>query len=153
MCAEEEKGDALIRLSRTLSPATGSLVFVHPHARVSNFEAWLRQKNVNAYSLHQHTHSFDATQRATFMSRLATGHVDMMLATTATARGLDFPGLRAVTLLYPPATPGEYLHISGRVGRMGSSGTCLTLVTPGEELEHYLSLMASVNVPFTNLTL
>jgi len=52
------------------------------------------------------------------------GDVSVMLATPNSVRGLDFPALTNVYTLYLPADdPREYLHLAGRVGRIGQQGS------------------------------
>mmetsp|Transcript_20286 Transcript_20286/g.30873 ORF Transcript_20286/g.30873 Transcript_20286/m.30873 type:complete len:511 (+) Transcript_20286:984-2516(+) len=48
----------------------------------------------------------------------------IMLATPNSVRGLDFPALSHVYTLYlPDDDPVEYVHLAGRVGRIGQSGS------------------------------
>jgi superfamily II DNA/RNA helicase len=50
----------------------------------------------------------------------------VMLATPNSVRGLDFPALTHVYTLYLPMDdPREYVHLAGRVGRVGQSGNVL----------------------------
>jgi len=50
----------------------------------------------------------------------------VMLATPNSVRGLDFPALTHVYTLYLPMDdPREYVHLAGRVGRVGQSGNIL----------------------------
>jgi superfamily II DNA/RNA helicase len=50
----------------------------------------------------------------------------VMLATANSVRGLDFPALTHVYTLYLPMDdPREYVHLAGRVGRVGQSGNVL----------------------------
>ena len=60
------------------------------------------------------------------MEQFKAGETSVMLATPNSVRGLDFADLTHVYTLYIPADdPREYLHLAGRVGRIGQSG-CVT---------------------------
>ena len=57
-----------------------------------------------------------------------------MVATEASARGLDFPAVDAVFILARPRSADEYLHLAGRTGRrLGGEvkpGTVVTVLPP-----------------------
>lgn len=43
------------------------------------------------------------------------------------ARGLDFPSIDLVIQIKPPTTTDVYIHRSGRTGRVGKPGICVTV--------------------------
>lgn len=43
------------------------------------------------------------------------------------ARGLDFPQIDLIIQVQPPNSTDTYIHRSGRTGRAGKKGTCVTL--------------------------
>ena len=45
-------------------------------------------------------------------------------------RGLDLPNVDVVILPQLPSTAADYLHLSGRTGRSGQSGTVISILTP-----------------------
>lgn len=56
----------------------------------------------------------------TIMEEFRKSKTSVMLATANSVRGLDFPALTHVYTLYLPIDdPREYLHLAGRVGRVG----------------------------------
>lgn len=56
----------------------------------------------------------------TIMDQFKRNQTSVMLATPNSVRGLDFPALTHVYTLYLPIDdPREYLHLAGRVGRVG----------------------------------
>jgi len=60
----------------------------------------------------------------TIMEQFKNGQTSVMLATPNSVRGLDFPNLSHVYTLYLPTDdPREYLHLAGRVGRIGQAGS------------------------------
>ena len=60
----------------------------------------------------------------TIMEMFKKGELSVLLATPNSIRGLDFPALTHVYTLFLPANdPREYLHLAGRVGRIGQQGS------------------------------
>jgi superfamily II DNA/RNA helicase len=58
------------------------------------------------------------------MEAFREGSITVLLATPNSIRGLDFPALTHVyTLFLPAEDPREYLHLAGRVGRIGQQGS------------------------------
>jgi ATP-dependent RNA helicase DDX21 len=56
-----------------------------------------------------------------------------LIATNVAARGLDFPEIDLIIQMQPPNTTDAYIHRSGRTGRAGKSGVCLTFYSFKEE--------------------
>ena len=62
----------------------------------------------------------------TIMDQFKRNETSVMLATPNSVRGLDFPALTHVYTLYLPMDdPREYVHLAGRVGRVGQKGPVL----------------------------
>jgi superfamily II DNA/RNA helicase len=62
----------------------------------------------------------------TIMDQFKRNETTVMLATPNSVRGLDFPALTHVYTLYLPIEdPREYVHLAGRVGRIGQVGSVL----------------------------
>lgn len=58
------------------------------------------------------------------MEQFKNNETTVMLATPNSVRGLDFPALTHVYTLYLPMDdPREYVHLAGRVGRVGQTGS------------------------------
>ena len=58
----------------------------------------------------------------------------MVVSSEETVRGLDFKDLGHVFLFSVPRCAEEYLHIAGRVGRLGKDGLVTTVIAEGHEL-------------------
>ena len=54
----------------------------------------------------------------------------VLVATDVAARGLDISGVALVVQAEPPRDPETYIHRSGRTGRAGATGVCVTFCTP-----------------------
>ena len=68
----------------------------------------------------------------------------MVVCTEETVRGLDFMWLSSVYLMVVPRTASEYLHLCGRVGRVGRRGRAIVIVEDEKERTrmkaHYMKL-------------
>ena len=61
---------------------------------------------------------------ARIMDEFTDGKTNLMIATPNSVRGLDFPALTHVYAMYLPFDdPREYVHLAGRVGRVGQMGS------------------------------
>jgi superfamily II DNA/RNA helicase len=56
-----------------------------------------------------------------------------LISTNVAARGLDIPSVDLVIQLEPPKKVDDYIHRSGRTGRAGKKGVCLTIYLKSEE--------------------
>lgn len=79
-------------------------------------------------------------QREATLGAFRKGALRCIVATDVAARGLDIKGVDLVIQTQPPAgrfsgraDVDSYVHRSGRTGRAGAKGTCITLFTRGQE--------------------
>merc|ERR1712232_362459 len=87
------------------------------------------------------------------------GQTSVMLATSNSVRGLDFADLTHVYSLYLPVNdPREYLHMAGRVGRIGHMGSVagtggrVTSILCPADAEQMTELADSLGFPFVSMT-
>jgi ATP-dependent RNA helicase DDX21 len=69
-------------------------------------------------------------QRETTLKGFRDGKFPILIATDVAARGLDIAGVELVIQCEPPERCEDYIHRSGRTGRAGKKGTCITFYTP-----------------------
>ena len=62
---------------------------------------------------------------------------DVLVATDVAARGLDVPDIRLVIQCEPPKSE-TYTHRSGRTGRAGRKGACVTFYAKKDEFKLHL---------------
>ncbi len=74
------------------------------------------------------------------------GCTDAIVVTEETVRGIDFIWLECVLLMNVPRSASEYLHICGRVGRLGQPGQAVTIVDPGREMTRMQSLYRQLEI-------
>lgn len=89
---------------------------------------------------------WDTTVPCLISSFLLTGGIEAIVATEETIRGTDFVWLDTVFLMNVPRSALEYLHISGRVGRLGRPGRALVIVDSKKEIERMLRIYRKVHV-------
>lgn len=69
------------------------------------------------------------------------GRFNILIATDVAARGLDITAVELVMMVDPPADWETYIHRSGRTGRAGATGVCITLVT--KKMEYMIPVIES----------
>jgi ATP-dependent RNA helicase DeaD len=71
--------------------------------------------------------------RERVMMRVRKGALRFLVATDVAARGIDIPDLSHVIQYEPHEDPELYIHRAGRTGRVGASGTAISLVAGMEQ--------------------
>jgi ATP-dependent RNA helicase DDX21 len=75
------------------------------------------------------------------------GKLKCLVATNVAARGLDIPEVDFIIQLEPPKKVDDYIHRSGRTGRAGKTGVCLTIYTSSERyLVRQIEQMANIKI-------
>ncbi|KAG8435275.1 hypothetical protein GDO86_013286 [Hymenochirus boettgeri] len=75
-------------------------------------------------------------EREVILKGFRQGSFEVLIATNVAARGLDIPEVDLVVLFSAPKEADAYVHRSGRTGRAGRTGICISLCEPWER--HYL---------------
>ena len=94
----------------------------------------------------------------TIMEQFKNNQTSVMLATSNSVRGLDFEGLTHVYTLYLPVDdPREYVHLAGRVGRIGQVGSGqgfggrVTSILKEDEAEKMVDLAKALDFEFVDV--
>jgi len=94
------------------------------------------------------------------MEEFTDGTTNLMIATPNSVRGLDFPELTHVYAMYLPFDdPREYVHLAGRVGRVGQMGSAkgsggrVVAILKEEEVERMDELAKNLGFEFTDIEL
>ncbi len=109
-----------------------ALVFVRDRGNMNVLYEKLKYEKVSVNLLHS---DLSKREREQALTSLRKGEVTLLLATDIAARGLDIKGLTHVIHFDFPKNLDQYIHRSGRTGRMGKKGTVVSFVTPREERE------------------
>ncbi len=119
-----------------------ALVFIHRGAPITQFLYELQKRKIKVEALHENVS--ESEQYSKFLKAFKNGDIEIVIATEETVRGLDFPWLQTVYILEVPRTASEYLHLCGRVGRVGRCGQAVVVVeSPSEKRRldnHYKKL-------------
>jgi ATP-dependent RNA helicase DeaD len=86
-------------------------------------------------------------KREAVMKRVKSGRTQFLTATDVAARGIDISDLTHVLNYSLPEDPAVYLHRSGRTGRIGKTGICISLVG-GAELHTRKTLTNQYEIDF-----
>ena len=91
-------------------------------------------------------------QREIVFKAFHDGKVNCLIATDVAARGLDFPNIDLILQVNPPQNSDSYVHRSGRTGRAGMSGKCITFFSKSEhqdliQIEREINLKMTVAKP------
>ncbi len=87
-------------------------------------------------------------KREAVMKRVKSGKTQFLAATDVAARGIDISDLTHVVNYSLPEDPAVYLHRSGRTGRIGKKGICISLVG-GAELHTRKVLVNQYEIDFS----
>ncbi|MBI3587993.1 DEAD/DEAH box helicase [Candidatus Micrarchaeota archaeon] len=69
----------------------------------------------------------------------------VLISTDLGARGMHFPDVKTVYSIGLPNTPSFYLHRSGRTGRMGKTGECVSII-PQTELKKMNAILSHCGI-------
>lgn len=135
--AEDRKDHLLLALLRE-NPAAHTLVFARTRRKTARLVQLLRKARLDALELHG---GLTQPERLAALDTFRTRQGSLLVATDVAARGLDIPELALVLNYDVPNTPEDYVHRSGRTGRLERAGTVLTLVAPRD-----LTLVAAIEM-------
>ncbi|MCO6543193.1 MAG: DEAD/DEAH box helicase [Lactobacillus sp.] len=91
-------------------------------------------------------------RRADALNAFRNRKTSMLLATDVAARGMDIPDLTTVINLENPQDLTEYIHRSGRTGRMGRNGEVITIGNQ-HDWRQLQTLLKNNNIPLTKVYL
>jgi len=103
--------------------------------------------NRNGYDAELLNGDLPQRERERVMAKVKRGELRFMVATDIAARGIDISDLSHVINYSLPEDPAGYLHRVGRTGRIGKSGTALSLVS-GAEMMTLKALQTKYQIAF-----
>jgi superfamily II DNA/RNA helicase len=129
VCERRDKIEYLRKILHT-EPNIKAIAFINDSFHLEGLAAKMAYKKINVGILY--SQSTQAEREAT-LKKFRAGKFQLLLATDVAARGLDIEGITHVIHLDLPDSVEPFVHRSGRTGRMGASGTVISLVTTAEE--------------------
>lgn len=117
-----------------------TIVFCRLKRTVDELARTLREKGIEAHALHG---DMPQGKRNTVMSKMKAGHLEVLISSDLTSRGIDVEGISHVINYDLPEDPELYVHRIGRTARAGRGGIAWSLVTPeqGELLTNIENLI------------
>jgi ATP-dependent RNA helicase DeaD len=110
-----------------------ALVFTRTKHGADRLGRELRKRRYNATHIHG---DLPQQKRDRATTKFRERQIQILVATDLMGRGIDVPGISHVINYDIPENPEDYLHRTGRSGRMNAPGKAFTFVTPdqGNEL-------------------
>lgn len=106
------------------------LVFVDTQEACDALFRELLKQNLPCATLHG---GMGQDDRDSTIADFKAGNLNLLVATSVAARGLDVKGLTCVINYEVPNHYEDYVHRVGRTGRAGNTGVAYTFLTPDEE--------------------
>jgi ATP-dependent RNA helicase DeaD len=111
------------------NPGIYGIIFTRTKLDAQNISEAIIREGYDIDSLHG---DLTQQQRDKVMGRFRDKSLQLLIATDVAARGIDVQGITHVINYELPDDPEVYTHRSGRTGRAGKSGICLSIITPRE---------------------
>jgi ATP-dependent RNA helicase DeaD len=144
----EDKFDVLKRLLDEPTDGGTTLVFGRTKHGVRNLGVKLERMGYDVDVLQG---NLSQGQRDRVLKRFREGKTPILLATNVAARGLDVLHITRVINYELPETHELFTHRAGRTGRMGRSGTAITLLGPAD-LPKWREIERGLGKPFPRMT-
>ena len=127
-----------------------AFVFCRTKRGVDRVTRQLREAGVQAAAVHGDR---SQAQRARALASFTEGRTHALVATDVVARGIHVDAVACVVHFDPAEDSDGYVHRSGRTGRLGSTGTVVSLVVEEHEsairsLQRVLGLPQTFDTPF-----
>ncbi len=111
------------------TPGIYGIVFVRTRQDCQDISEKLMKMGYHVSPLHG---DMDQKMRSKVMERFKNKSLQAIVATDVAARGIDVNDITHVINYELPDDPEVYTHRSGRTGRAGKSGICISIVSPKE---------------------
>ncbi|HQW84285.1 MAG TPA: DEAD/DEAH box helicase [Ferruginibacter sp.] len=141
-----QRYEALKRLI-DFNPGMYGIIFTRTKADAHNISEKLSKAGYEIEALHG---DLSQQQRDAVMGRFRSKHLQLLIATDVAARGIDVDGITHVINYELPDDMEVYTHRSGRTGRAGKTGICLSICHSRESYK-IRSLEKMINAKFHKL--
>ncbi len=111
------------------NPGIYGIIFTRTKADAQQITESLIREGYDIESLHG---DLTQVQRDKVMGRFRERSIQLLIATDVAARGIDVQGITHVINFELPDDPEVYTHRSGRTGRAGKSGICISIISQRE---------------------
>jgi len=86
-----------------------------------------------------------------FVDSMERGDNYVLVAVQSKERGIDLPNINYVVATHPPRHTDLYMHLAGRTGRQGKSGSVITVVNPQELDQHVALFSEALDISFESV--
>lgn len=124
--SQQHRYETLKRLI-DFNPHLYGIIFTRTKIDAQDISDKLTREGYNVDSLHG---DLNQQQRDRVMNGFRSKALQLVIATDVAARGIDVSGITHVINFELPDDVEVYTHRSGRTGRAGKTGICLSIVTP-----------------------
>lgn len=124
LVAAKERYDALKRIVDN-SPEIYGMIFCRTRRETQEVAEKLMQQGYSADTLHG---DLNQNQRDQVMRKFRQKQIQILVATDVAARGIDVTELTHVINYNLPDDDEVYVHRSGRTGRAGNNGKCVSII-------------------------
>jgi ATP-dependent RNA helicase DeaD len=133
-------------LKRTIdfNPGIYGIIFTRTKADAQNISEKLTREGYDIDALHG---DLTQQQRDKVMGEFREKSLQLLIATDVAARGIDVVGITHVINYELPDDVEVYTHRSGRTGRAGNTGICLSIIN-SREIGKIRQIERMVQVPF-----
>ncbi|MCB9671939.1 MAG: DEAD/DEAH box helicase [Alphaproteobacteria bacterium] len=135
---------SLLFLLDTEDP-TSAIIFCNTREDTATVASFLDRQGLDVQLL---SGELSQARRTQVMKKVKSGAVRFLVSTDVAARGIDISDLSHVINYSLPQDASVYLHRSGRTGRIGKNGTCISLVG-GSDLATRNQLVNVHKIKFT----
>ena len=111
------------------NPGIYGIIFTRTKADAQSITESLIREGYDIEALHG---DLTQAQRDKVMARFREKNLQLLIATDVAARGIDVQGITHVINYELPDDPEVYTHRSGRTGRAGKSGICISIISQRE---------------------
>ena len=125
---QRDKIEVLRKLVASIKPER-AIIFINKSEELQLATAKLQYHHLSAYDI---SGSASKEERKKALEGFRKGDIKLLVASDIAARGLDIKGVTHIINLDLPENSKGYLHRVGRTGRMGESGTAISIVTEKE---------------------
>ncbi|WP_422408836.1 MULTISPECIES: DEAD/DEAH box helicase [unclassified Endozoicomonas] len=126
---DQKHKEKLTRWLLENEPFEKAIVFTNTRNLADQLCGFLRYSDLKAGVLHG---EMDHQERKKIMAMLASGQINILVATDVAARGLDIKGIELVINFDMARNGDDYVHRVGRTGRAGEKGLAISLIGPNE---------------------
>jgi superfamily II DNA/RNA helicase len=128
LCEQRDKIDVLRKIMYT--EPDKAIAFIKSLDKVEEIEAKLTYNHIDIAVL---AGEAKKQERQQSLKNFRAGKIPLLLTTDVAARGLDIQDVTYVIHFDFPKTTSQYVHRSGRTGRMGKKGVVISIVNAREE--------------------